>query len=440
MALRDSVRVSRRHVVVVLLAATAGALASTAVSLRQPDEYRTTLALLITAPDGGGAGPPGALLDQTALLAQLATTPPAARAAAEAAGTTPTFSVAAGADGLSPYVNLEVRGTDARAVAAVADAYAQVLPGLAVDLAGVPASQVVQTTALGDAPVPAEPVSRPLSRDVATGLLVGAAAGSAALLGAAGLDRRAAPLEDVVDGAGGRVPPGTVPWQAPDVPLAVQTDPAGARSEAYRSLRTALALGHPDAVVVLVVPAGPQVGASTLTANLALAAAADGERVMVVDANLRRPSLHHLFAVSGSVGLGDVLVHGLPLEHAVIDVAERTCLLPAGHRPPQEALTRSTLPDLLRRLTADRDRVLVDGPPPANAADLAVLSAHCDAVLVVARAGVTVPADVATTRRLLSRAGTRSVEVVVQGADPSDGRSRAGRGRRRSGGGSGADL
>jgi succinoglycan biosynthesis transport protein ExoP len=174
-------------------------------------------------------------------------------------------------------------------------------------------------------------------------------------------------------------------------------EPRSAVAEGYRVLRTnmqfaTMGMGK-SAVVLLVSSAQPTEGKTSSVANLGASLAQAGRRVLLVDADLRRPALHRLFNLSKDVGLTSLL---LEREADVEYVVQKTGIeglrvLPSGPVPanPAEVLGFAEMGPLLERLRTMADYVLVDCPPVLSAADTSVLAQKVDGVLLVVEAGRT---------------------------------------------------
>jgi capsular exopolysaccharide synthesis family protein len=187
-------------------------------------------------------------------------------------------------------------------------------------------------------------------------------------------------------------------------------DPAGASAEPFRTLRLALQLNASETTgsTILFTSPGPNDGKSTLAANYALISALSGDRVLLVDGDLRRPSLHEFLGVERSPGLVEMLATGGTIKQFAqpIPGIVEIDLLAAG-RPISRTgdLTASQrMADLLGQATAEYDLVVIDSPPVLDAADAAGLASHPGvAVVVVVRP--------TTKRRLITRA-LRDLELV----------------------------
>lgn len=179
--------------------------------------------------------------------------------------------------------------------------------------------------------------------------------------------------------------------------------PNASETEAFRTLRTALALTDQETNVLVVTSAQPSEGKTTVLANLAVAMAQAGKKTLLIDGDLRRPGLTALLGMRGRKGLSAVIRSADDLETAVRDNLFHTPLenldvLPAGARPsnPAELLGSQRFSELLAWAESVYDQVFVDSPPILVASDAAVIGRLTGAVLLVLQ-----PAK--TTRRMLLR-------------------------------------
>jgi len=172
------------------------------------------------------------------------------------------------------------------------------------------------------------------------------------------------------------------------------THPTSAAAEQYRLLRMRLEGRHRGRRVQLVLVTSPGAGdgKTTTSANLALTMAQDfNHTVVLVEADLRRPTLAGLCGVSPDRGLVDVLVGGAPLEDVLVQLPEQNLfVLPAGPTTSRatELLGSSMMNRLIDTLRSRFNRIVVDSPP-VTLADTHVLARLADTVLIVVRAGVT---------------------------------------------------
>lgn len=166
-------------------------------------------------------------------------------------------------------------------------------------------------------------------------------------------------------------------------------------AEAYRILRTNLqfaAVERPLHTLLITSPA-PTEGKSLTTANLAVALAQAGRRVVIMDTDLHRPRQHRLFALRNNIGVTTALLEERPALDGLLQETTVPGLrvLTSGPLPPNaaELLGSARMKELLADLTAGADIVLLDSPPATALADATILSTQCDGVLLVLDCGVT---------------------------------------------------
>lgn len=202
--------------------------------------------------------------------------------------------------------------------------------------------------------------------------------------------------------------------------------PSDSSREAFALARSNLRYLHVggDLKVLSVTSAVAEEGKSTVLWNLALAATLAGTRVLVIDADLRRPSLTQQLGVGGNRGLTEVLsglmeIHGsistLPFGDSRSTLGGKIDVLPAGTVPPNPIvlLEGGRFDALLSRVRDDYDLILVDTPPATAVADTVVIVGQTDAVLVVSRAGHVRRRAFERLRRNLEGAGTPVVAQVM---------------------------
>ncbi len=194
-------------------------------------------------------------------------------------------------------------------------------------------------------------------------------------------------------------------------------------SEAFRSLRTSLLLastGHPPKII-LISSSTPTEGKTTVSTNLACILAQRGTRVILIDADLRRPNVHHRFGLNGRVGLSTVLSGGASLEDAVREIPEVPNLdvLCSGPVPPfpTEMLSSEAMHQLLERCAGIYTHVVIDSPPILSVTDGVILARQADAVVLVVRHGKSSRNVVRRARDLLVRAGAHITGVVLNSVD-----------------------
>jgi capsular exopolysaccharide synthesis family protein len=274
--------------------------------------------------------------------------------------------------------------------------------------------------------------------NVALGLVVGLGLGIAAALFLDSIDNTIASPAEVdrivklpvlavvphhgsVAGFAGRRPE---PSLAETVDLVAHRDRAASASEAYRELRTALLLsnpGHPPRQI-MVTSALPEDGKSSTAMNLAVVLAQAGRRVLLVDADLRRPRLHRVFGIAPERGLS-VYLSGMesdPLPLVQRTVIDGLDLLASGPVPPDpsELLDSPTFAGLGPIcLAGGYDHVVYDSPPALAVADPVIVASVVEATIIVARAGRTPRESLQRAVAKFAQAGTRPAGVVLNDLD-----------------------
>lgn len=287
-------------------------------------------------------------------------------------------------------INIEATDRSAQRSADIANAVAASLIKTVADLErptnGTPTP--VRLSPVDHATTPTQPSSPNVKLDLALGLLYGLGAGIAAAVLRHVLDRTIrteadlARMTDLPLLAGiTEQGPGRLSGTAPSV-----LDGAGA--EAFRKLRTNLqfaAVNRPmRSIVVTSASAGE--GKSTVALNLALTVAKGGQRVILVDADLRLPSVASATGIEGSVGLTTVLVGSSRLEDSIQYWGDdNLALLASGPLPPNpsELLGSAAMGGLLEELQTKFDLIIVDSPPVLPVTDASVLTRSTDSVLLV---------------------------------------------------------
>lgn len=214
------------------------------------------------------------------------------------------------------------------------------------------------------------------------------------------------------------------------LPLIVAMDPLDPAAEAYRNLRMNLMFmsteERPIRTVLFSSP-GPSEGKSTTAINFAVMLAQQGQQVLVVDADLRRPSLHRAVDVLREPGLTNLLIGDADVREAVRpSVLPHLDFLPSGPFPPNpsELLNAKAMGRLLETFEGRYDQIVIDSPPVLAVTDAAVLAAHTDGVVLVLRSGETEQRTAERSVEQLRRLGVRVFGAVlneVSAASPDDG-------------------
>jgi capsular exopolysaccharide synthesis family protein len=196
----------------------------------------------------------------------------------------------------------------------------------------------------------------------------------------------------------------------------VMLDPTSNVAEAYRTLRTAMHFGGRKIKKILVTSPAPGDGKSTSISNLAIAMAQSGRKVLLIDADCRRPTQHKIFELSDEKGLASVLLGEDALDGAVQwTKIPNLDLLPCGPVPsnPSEILDSQAFLDLMGELEGRYDHILIDAPPLIPVTDARILAALCDVTLLVLRAEKTTRRLAQYAKESLDSVGAKLAGVIV---------------------------
>jgi succinoglycan biosynthesis transport protein ExoP len=207
------------------------------------------------------------------------------------------------------------------------------------------------------------------------------------------------------------------------VELVTQSRPQSQMAESYRALRTSLlltSLGSPPKVI-LITSALPQEGKTTTSINTAIVLAQKGTRVLLIDADLRRPSIHKTLGMGPKTGLSNVLTGSATLQQAITrsTILPTLYILPAGTPPPNpaELLASANMRDVLAELREQYDHIVVDTPPTLSVTDAVVMSTRADAVVLVIRSGQTTKQALRRARELLMQVNAHVSGVLLNAVD-----------------------
>jgi len=201
--------------------------------------------------------------------------------------------------------------------------------------------------------------------------------------------------------------------------LITVSDPRSPISEAYRTLRTNLDFASLDQALktLVVTSAGVGEGKSTTMANLAVVSAQAGRKVVLVDADLRRPALHQVFGLSNDTGLTTVMrdegaLSSPPLQESGV---EGLYLLTSGPLPPNPAdlMGSRRMEEVIAAIAEGADQIFFDTPPVVAVTDAAVLATKVDGVLLVISAGKTRREHARTAVQRLEQINARVVGTVL---------------------------
>jgi len=309
----------------------------------------------------------------------------------------------------------------AGAAQSLADAAARALGDEIVDLQAGSTSKITSRI-LDVAELPKTPISPNAPLDITLGVLLGIISGltAAAVLEALDCTVKTTAHSDLLFGAPMLA---AIPRRRGGM-LVVSRDSDSGEAEPYRTLRTAVRFVAPDQPIrtLLVTSASPGDGKTTTAANLAVAIALAGERVIVVDADLRRARLASAFGLDNSVGLTSLVLGSATLAEAAQQWDRDLNVVASGPLPPNpsEIVGSQLFNQILKSLTEVADLVVIDAPPVLPVTDAVAIAAQVDGVLLVARHGKTLRSAASEARRKLTGVGANVVGYVLNAVPARD--------------------
>jgi exopolysaccharide transport family protein len=207
------------------------------------------------------------------------------------------------------------------------------------------------------------------------------------------------------------------------ISLLAHARPKSEVAESYRALRTSILLSSIGSApkVIMVTSALPQEGKTTTSINTAIVLAQKGGKVLLVDADMRRPSIHQTFKLRNRSGLSTILTGSNTTEQLVVasPILPNLFVLPAGPPPPHpaELLGSEAMRDLLNSWRNQYDHIIVDTPPVLSVTDAVLLSVEMDTVLLVIRSAQTSKDALRRSRDVLSQVNAKVMGVVVNAID-----------------------
>ena len=206
----------------------------------------------------------------------------------------------------------------------------------------------------------------------------------------------------------------------------VEKESKSIAAESYRTLRTNIQYSSFDKEyrVIVVTSSEPGEGKSTTSGNLALSLAQDNKKVILIDCDLRKPSIHKKFKISNLVGLSDVLVGKAEIAKVVHKYNNNLVILTSGKIPPNpsEMLSSKAMTNLLENLKETFDYIILDTPPVQAVTDSQILSTKADGTLLVVRAEKTKKESVHNAVNLLRKVNANIIGAVLNGIDSSRGK------------------
>lgn len=208
----------------------------------------------------------------------------------------------------------------------------------------------------------------------------------------------------------------------PAIPRVIGRDiPQFPIGDAYQILQANLRFLSSDKEIkaIVVTSSIAKEGKSEVSANLAVAMAQVGHRVLLVDGDMRHPMQHNIWELTNAVGLSNVMVDKIPLNTTVQEVMPNLYVLPSGVVPPNPValLDSKRMAALVDTFTKEYDYVIFDTPSLSGTADAAVLSRLADGILLVVRPGVVDFARASAAKEFLTQSGQQVLGMVINGVD-----------------------
>lgn len=439
--LSDYLRILRKNWIIIAVIALVGIGAAAVYSLTRTPLYESTSEIFVSSQAGSSSAElqQGNVYTQQRVTSyvQLASSPKVLDPVIADLGLTDTPVELAEKISVSSPLDttvIQVTATDASpdVAAGIANAVATHLTDSIDEVETLPGteSSPVKVTPITTG-VPADaPVSPNVPLNLALGGLVGLALGVGFAVLRTVLDTRIRSSRDVV-ALTDRPIIGGIPLdpKAKERPLILQADPLNPRSEAFRALRTNLQfldIEHGKSFVMT--SSVPSEGKSTTAVNLAIALSDAGKRVVLIDADLRKPKVAEYLGIEGGVGLTDVLIGRAELTDVLQKWGRRSLyILPAGKIPPNpsELLGSTPMAQLLEDFSRDADIVILDAPPLLPVTDAAILAKRTSGAIVVVAAGSTHRNQLAGALDALETVDARIAGLVLtmvptRGADAYD--------------------
>lgn len=199
--------------------------------------------------------------------------------------------------------------------------------------------------------------------------------------------------------------------------LIVKSDPKSPSAEAYRTLRTNIQYSTIDKDIksLLITSPGPGEGKSITAANLAITMSQIGKKVLLMDCDMRRPSIHKIFDIPNEFGLTNMLKEEMSFQSAVYKVSSNFNILTSGTIPhnPAEVLSSQRMKKFLQETTNEFDFIILDTPPVIAVTDAQILSTRVDGALMVINSTVTSIESCKKAKSLLKAVNANIIGAVL---------------------------
>ncbi|SKA88644.1 capsular exopolysaccharide family [Caloramator quimbayensis] len=205
--------------------------------------------------------------------------------------------------------------------------------------------------------------------------------------------------------------------------LTALAHPKSPVSEAFRTLRTNIQFSSFDKNIktIVLTSSGPGEGKSTVSTNLACVFSQGGNKTILIDCDMRKPTVHKKLEISNQTGLTNVLIAEVSLKDAVKEISENFYVLTTGTRPPNpaEIIASSKMQNFIESLKEQFDYIIIDTPPILMVTDAQILSKYADGTLLVVSSGEADKNAAVKAKELLLKVDANILGVVLNKLDTS---------------------
>ncbi|NQU73891.1 MAG: polysaccharide biosynthesis tyrosine autokinase [Candidatus Omnitrophica bacterium] len=204
--------------------------------------------------------------------------------------------------------------------------------------------------------------------------------------------------------------------------IIVQADPESSLAEALKNIRTGIVFSAPPERLrsILITSTIPSEGKTLVSVNLATTIALDGNKVLLVDSDMRRPTIHNTFKLDNATGLSNYLTGSVSVDLVISKTSvENLSFVSAGPTPPNPSglLGSFKMEEFIKEARTRFDRVVIDGPPLIGVSDALILSKLVDGTLLVIRFGTASRDVIARAKQCLQEVGTNIIGVTLNDVD-----------------------
>ncbi|WP_066874273.1 CpsD/CapB family tyrosine-protein kinase [Clostridium mediterraneense] len=196
----------------------------------------------------------------------------------------------------------------------------------------------------------------------------------------------------------------------------VKENPKSIGAEAYKILRTNIQYSSFDenTKVIMITSSQPEEGKSTIAGNLALSMAQDGKNTILIDCDLRKPTIHKKFNISNSSGLSEIIVGKAKLLTSIVEIDKNLTVITSGKTPPNpsEMLGSKNMQTLIEELREHYDCIIIDTPPILAVTDAQIISRNTDGIILVVRAGCTKKDNAIKAKKQIENVGGKIIGTV----------------------------